>query len=421
MQAIGEGVALFPAASVAYRNNDVPHEFRQDSDFYYLSGFEEPDSILLLSSHHPEHRVVLFVEPSNPERARWDGPRAGLEGAVEQYGADVAYPLDQLVQHLPQYLTGARRVHVRLDHGRHFTIKLLEILDKMRGQLRRGVVVPTEIVDPSQTLHRMRMSKSALEVDLMRHALSITRDAHHNALRTARSGAWEFEVEAELLRTFRAHGSPRAAYGSIVGSGNNATILHYRANNARLCDGDLVLIDAGCEWQYYASDITRTFPVNGYFTPPQRALYDIVLAAEEAAIGTVKPGATLEDVHHAALSVLVDGLISVGLCVGSRDDVLDDGSYRRFFMHKTSHWLGMDVHDVGDYAGPDGPVTLKPGYVLTVEPGLYVPKEHANGSIYGGIGVRIEDNVLVTPTGVDVLSADIPKRPYELEALLAER
>lgn len=421
MDAIGKGVALFPAAPVALRNNDVLHEYRQDSDLYYLSGFDEPNCLLVLTSEHPTHRMVLFVEPSNPERARWDGSRAGLEGAVEHFGADVAYPIEELAQRLPEYLKGVQRLHVHLGWDRDFTSTLLKLLDQLRMQARRGVTVPTEIVDPSTTLHALRMVKTAGEVDLMRHALKITKDAHLNALKTARPGAWEYEVEAELLRTFRAHGSVRPAYGCIVGAGSNATVLHYRANNQRLKDGDLLLIDAGCEWEYYASDITRTFPVNGSFSKPQRTLYDIVLAAQQAAIDEVKPGSTLENIHDAALEVLIEGLISVGLCQGSPQEVREQGSYRPFYMHRTSHWLGMDVHDVGSYADEEGPIKLQPGYVLTVEPGLYVPPEYAQGGEYRGIGIRIEDDVLVTPQGADVLSGDIPKRPYELEALLSQR
>lgn len=421
MNAIGEGVALFPAAPVAFRNNDVLHEYRQDSDFYYLTGFDEPHSLLVLTNQHPEHRVVLFVEPASPERARWDGPRAGLEGAMQRFGADIAYPIEELATHLPQYLKGAHRLHVRLGHYRDFTSILLEQLEHLRAQARRGVVVPTEIVDPSATLHTMRMSKAAEEVQMMRHAIAITKDAHHNALKTARPGVWEYEVEAELLRTFRAHGAVRPAYGSIVGAGNNATVLHYRANNYRMQDGDLLLIDAGCEWEYYASDITRTFPVNGYFSKPQRELYDLVLAAQQAAIEQVRPGISLEDIHTAALSVLIEGLIKLGLCKGSPQEVLEQGSYKAFYMHKTSHWLGMDVHDVGAYATPKGQVLLEPGFVLTVEPGLYVPDDNPDGGDYRGIGIRIEDDVLVTTHGAEVLSADIPKRPFELEALLSQR
>jgi Xaa-Pro aminopeptidase len=416
----GAEVMVFPSAPTSIRNNDVEHPYRQDSDFLYLTGFDEPESVLVLTSAHPEHRAVLFVRPRNPERETWDGRRAGTEGAMAQTGVDAAFPIEELDERLPDYLAGATRLHYRLGRDRSFDDRVLSARDKVRRRARLGVTAPHEIVDPAATVHEMRMAKTEPELSAMRRAIAVTAEAHRRAMALAAPGRYEYEVDAELLRTFRAHGSPRFAYESIVGSGPNATVLHYRDNDRRMEDGDLLLIDAGCELDHYASDVTRTFPVNGRFTGEQRAVYEIVLEAQVKACEAVRPGVTLEDVHHAALNVLVDGLIELGVIEGDRDRAIASGDYKPYYMHRTSHWIGMDVHDVGAYFRDGHPRRLEPGFVLTVEPGLYFADRPDVDARLRGMGIRIEDDVLVTPDGRDVLSADIPKAIADLEAAVAK-
>jgi Xaa-Pro aminopeptidase len=419
--AMGPGVMVVASAPTAIRNNDVEHEYRQHSDVYYLTGFDEPDSVLILTNQHREHRVVLFMRERDAEREIWDGPRLGTARAKEALGVDAAYPIKELEERLPDYLEGARRVHYRIGADRAFDERFLRALDLVRVRSRRGVECPSEIVDPAVIVHELRLRKSPVERALMRRAAEITRDAHLAAMRIARPGRYEYEVEAELLRTFRAGGSERPAYGSIVGSGPNATILHYRKNDRRLDDGDLLLIDAGAEYAYYAADVTRTFPVSGRFTPPQRAIYQLVLESQLAAIAAVRPGVTLEAVHAVSCEVLAAGLVRLGLIPGPVEGAVERGDFRRFYMHRTSHWLGMDVHDVGRYHLGGAPRPLEPGFVLTIEPGLYISANAEVPAEYRGIGVRIEDDILVTPEGGENLTFDIPKGVEELETLLAAR
>jgi Xaa-Pro aminopeptidase len=421
LEAIGKGAVILPAAPSALRNNDVEHEYRQGSDFFYLSGFDEPESVLVLSNAHPTQRAVLFLRERDPDRETWDGPRLGVERAPATLGVDAAFPIRELEARLPEYLENTRRVHYRLGLDKAFDERLLRALDTVRVRARRGVECPSEIIDPAASLHEMRLRKRPEELETMRAASAITRDAHLAALRAALPGRYEFEVEAELLRVFRARGSERAAYGSIVGSGPNATILHYRKNDRKLEAGDLLLIDAGAEYAYYASDVTRTFPVSGSFSAEQRAVYELVLAAQLATIEAVKPGTTLEALHDVAVGVLVDGMRELGLVQGSRDEVLEKGDYKRFYMHRTSHWLGMDVHDVGRYYQDGAPRALEPSFVLTVEPGLYIAPNAEVDPRFRGIGVRIEDDILVTGSGHDNLTHDIPKGVAELEAILRDR
>jgi len=420
-EAMGHGVAVFASTPVAVRNNDVDHEHRQDSDLFYLTGFDEPESVLVLTTEHAEHRTVLFVRPRDKERETWDGPRAGLDGAVAQFGADAAFPIAELEKRLPEYLKDVDRLHYRIGLDREFDQTVLDAIAEVRRRARVGVTPPREIVDPTVIVHEMRMRKSAAEVELMRRAAAITAEAHAAAMRLARPGRYEYEVEAEILRVFRARGSERPAYGSIVGSGRNATILHHRRNDRQMQDNDLLLIDAGAEFGYYACDVTRTFPVNGSFSEAQRALYQIVLDAQLAAIEAVRPGVTLPHVHAAAVEVLVRGLIAVGILDGPESKALESESYKPYYMHRTSHWLGMDVHDVGDYHLHKRPRPLEPGFVLTVEPGLYIAEGSACDSRWHGIGIRIEDDVLVTDTGHQVLTEGIPKTVAELEQLLGAR
>ena len=420
LAALERSVAIVPSAPVALRNNDVEHPYRQDSDLYYLTGLDEPESVLVLTTAHPEHRTVLFVRPRDPARETWDGPRTGVEGAVRDHGADAAFPIAELAQRLPDYVGNARRLFYRLGRDRVFDARVIDALELVRGRHRLGVSAPAEVVDVSRTVHEMRVRKTDAEVELMLRAAAITREAHERAMQVTRPGRWEYEVEAEIVRTFRAHGAERPAYAPIVGSGPNATILHHRRNDRLMEDGDLVLIDAGAEVGYYASDVTRTFPVSGRFSAPQRAIYDLVLDAQVAAIAEVRPGATLEAVHDAAVGVITAGLVRLGILQGELAPLLEGGACKPFYMHRTSHWLGMDVHDVGAYHVDGVPRRLEPGMVLTVEPGLYIAAAAEVDARFRGIGVRIEDDVLVTSDGCRVLT-DAPKGPAELERILAAR
>jgi Xaa-Pro aminopeptidase len=418
---IGHGVMVIPAPPTMIRNNDVEHEYRQGSDLFYLTGFDEPESVLILAATPQGQRSVLFLRDRDPERETWDGPRLGVERACATLGIDAAFSIRELDEKLPDCIENQRRVHYRLGLDRRFDDRFLRALDVVRTRSRRGVECPSEIVDPGVSIHEMRLRKSDAEVAIMKRASAITREAHLAAMRAATPGRYEYEVEAELLRTFRAHGSERPAYGSIVGSGPNATILHYRKNDRRLEANDLLLIDAGAEYGYYACDVTRTFPVSGKFTPEQRAIYELVLAAQLATIEAAKVGATLEGLHDVAVNVLVDGLLELKLIEGSRQEALEKGDYKKFYMHRTSHWLGMDVHDVGRYHQNGAPRALEPGFVLTVEPGLYISATAEVDPRFRGIGVRIEDDILVTANGPENLTADIPKRVDEIEAILSSR
>ncbi|MGE0787051.1 MAG: Xaa-Pro aminopeptidase [Sandaracinaceae bacterium] len=412
-------VAVIPSAPVAVRNNDVEHEYRQDSDFFYLTGLDEPESVLILSTAHPDQRTVLFVRPRNPEREIWDGPRAGVEGAKADFGADVAFDVKDYERKLPDYLAGADTVFFRPGLDRAHDDKLFRGMDMARRRHRNRTAFPTAIVDPGTRLHEHRLIKSDEEVAIMRRAAEVSERAHRAALRLAAPGRYEFEVEAEILGIFRAAGCERPAYGPIVGSGPNATILHHRKNDRRMEDGDLLLIDAGCELEYYASDVTRTFPVNGRFTRAQRAIYDLVLKAERTCVAAAKPGADLDAIHELAVRVLTEGLVALGLVTGPLDEAIAEERYKPFYMHRTSHWLGMDVHDVGLYYVDGKPRPLEPGMVFTIEPGLYIGVDADVDPAYRGIGVRIEDDILVTEAGRENLTESIPSDPDEIESLMS--
>jgi Xaa-Pro aminopeptidase len=420
LEAIGDGVALFPSAPLAIRNRDVGHPYRQDSDLFYLTGFDEPESLLLLTNQHEEHQVVLFVRPKKREREIWDGPRAGVEGAVESFGADVAFPIEELAKRLPDYLGNVERLHYRVAQDSAADAIVFDCLNLLRRGERRGVTAPETIIDTSVHLHEMRLRKSPAEVATMRRAASVTKEAHVRAMELAHPGMHEYEIDAALIHIFRKHGSERPAYDSIVGSGPNATILHYRAGNRSFKDGELVLIDAGCELDYYASDVTRTFPVNGRFTPEQRSIYELVLDAQKASIDAVKPGVSLDEIHQVALRVITEGLVRLGMLEGDVDALIEEKKFEPFYMHRTSHWLGMDVHDVGHYYVDGEHRPLEPGFVLTVEPGIYIATDAEDvEERWRGIGVRIEDDVLVTATGSEVLTDGIPKEIDEVEAACA--
>jgi len=416
LETLQHGVVVLPAAPLFLRNNDVEHEYRQDSDFYYLTGFDEPESVCVLTTEHPKHRFVLFVRPRDPDREVWDGPRAGVDGAMERFGADAAYPISELRQRLPDYLQNHEKLVYRFGRDRSFDETILDTIDATRARGRTGSTWPTTIVDPSTLIHEMRLIKTEAELEIMRKAAAITKEAHIGAMRLSRPGLYEYEVEALYREVFRKRGAERSAYAPIVGSGPNATILHYRSNDRLMNDGDLLLVDAGCEFGYYASDVTRTWPVNGKFTKEQRAIYEIVLDAQKASIEKVKPGATLDDVHRASVETIVDGLLKLGLLSGDRQKIIDEQLFKPFYMHKTSHWLGMDVHDVGFYFRDKKPRPLEPGMVLTIEPGIYISASNDTvASEWRGIGVRIEDDIVVTENGYENLTGDIPREVEDVE------
>jgi Xaa-Pro aminopeptidase len=408
-------VAVLPSAPVFVRNNDVDHEYRQDSDFFYLTGFDEPESVAVLDAQ--KRNTILLVRPRDPDREVWDGPRAGVEGAKGRYGADEAFDVAHLDEKLSAALQNHRRVYYNLGKNRPFDDRLLGAVDRVRRRQRTGVVAPTEIVDPGDILHEMRLRKSPVEVEMMTAAARITREAHQLAMRSARPGMYEYEIEAQLLDTFRRRGSERPAYGSIVGSGPNACVLHHRKNDRRIDAGDLLLIDAGCEYGYYASDVTRTFPVGRDFSREQQAIYELVLQAQLEGIALARPGATLDEIHMRSIEVITRGLVGLGLLSGDVEKLIETDVYKRFFMHRTSHWLGMDVHDVGAYFVSGKPRRLEAGMVLTVEPGIYVaPGDDSVGAEWRGIGIRIEDDVLIKESGPEVLTAGIPKTVEEVRA-----
>lgn len=415
---IGHGALVLFSAPLAIRNNDVEHEYRQHSDFYYLTGFDEPESVLLLSTERKD-AFTLFVRPRDPDREVWDGARAGVDGAVLDFGADAAYSIGELDEKLPGLLEGTRRLFYRLGESRADDERVIAALAGVRARARRGIEYPSEVVDPELSLHEMRRIKSEEEIEHISRAIDVTARGHIEAMRRARPGQYEYEVEAALSQAFRQAGAQRHAYSPIVGSGPNATVLHYRQNDRLMQDGDLLLIDAGCELDYYASDVTRTFPVSGRFDEPQRALYELVLAAQQASIDTVRPGATLEEVHQASVRVITAGLVDLGFFEGPVDEAVEKERYKPVFMHKTSHYLGMDVHDVGAYFSGGKPRPLEPGVVITVEPGVYVGAGVEAPEPYRGIGIRIEDDVVVTQNGCRVLSAAVPKSVQDIEAACA--
>jgi Xaa-Pro aminopeptidase len=411
-----DAVAVILGARLAMRSADTHFPFRQDSDFWYLTGFNHPHAAAVLRTDGGP-AFTLFVEPRQPEAEVWNGYRPGVEGAVRDYAADAAFPFHELSAALPKLLEKTRRVFHVLGRDAALDAKLIESLDGMRLRSRMGLVPPAEIVDPRSILHEMRLIKESGELEIMRLAADISREAHAAAARLARDGAYEYELEAMLDFTFRKRGATGPAYTTIVGGGKNATVLHYITNDQPLREGELVLVDAGCELQGYASDVTRTYPVGGKFEGGTRTVYELVLTAQEAAFALAKPGATLEQLHAAAVRVLTDGMVQLGLLSGNLDDLVASDAYRKYYMHRTSHWLGLDVHDVGAYTANGKPRTLEAGMVFTIEPGLYISAEdEAANPRLRGIGVRIEDDVLITSTGHQNLTATIPKRPEDVEA-----
>jgi Xaa-Pro aminopeptidase len=412
----GGGLALVPTAAEVARNRDSLYPFRHDSYFYYLSGFPEPEAVIALVAAPEGDRHVLFCRERNEEREIWDGFRYGPDAAREIFGFDEAHPISALPEKLPEFASDRPALFTPLGLFEPWDRKVSELLNDVRNRVRTGVAAPDEVVDVRATLDTMRLVKDEHELALMRRACAISSAAHRRAMRAARPGLYEYQVEAELLHEFLHEGAQAVAYNSIVASGPNACVLHYRENDRQMADGDLLLIDAGCEFQGYASDITRTFPVNGTFSGPQKAVYEIVLAAQLACIEAVKPGAPFHDYHHVAERVLAQGLIDIGLLHGTLDAVLESGSYKQFYMHRAGHWLGMDVHDAGLYQVRGESMLLAPGMVLTVEPGAYIRPAANVPERFWNIGVRIEDDVLVTADGIDNLTAGAPKTVADVEA-----
>ncbi len=411
-----DAVLLVPSAPERVRSNDTHHRYRPSSDLYYLTGFREPGALLVLRPGSPTP-FTLLVRPRDPERETWDGPRAGVEGARERFGADAAHPIAELASKLPELLDGATDVYAPLARDAAFDAELARSLEYLRASHRRGKHAPERISDATTLLAELRIHKDADELATLRRAVQLTDEAHRAAMRAARPGAWEYELEALVDYTFRKGGATGAGYGTIVATGAHATTLHWVENDGRLEAGELCLLDAGAEVDFYTADVTRTFPVGGRFAAPARRLYDAVLAVQERAVAMVRPGVTLEDIHQATLEGLVEAALRLGLVVGEAQAILKQESYKRVYPHRTSHWLGLDVHDVGWYHRRGQARRLEAGMVITVEPGLYVRADDTEAPAeLRGMGVRIEDDVLVTAAGHDVLTAAIPKRPEEIEA-----
>ncbi len=419
MRMVGpKGVAIVPSANLVPRNRDVDHVFRQDSDFLYLTGFDEPNALALLMPDKEGDRYILFCRERDAEQEVWSGRRAGLEGALKDYLADKAYAINQLDEVLPRLLSDRERIFYPMGRDAGFDRKVISWVNQSRGSYRARKHTLHELLSLDYPLHDMRLYKSRGEVSLMRKAAKVSIAAHLRAMQACEPGKHEHEIEAELLYEFRKAGCV-PAYPSIVGGGGNACILHYIENSQVLNDGDLLLIDAGAEYQGYASDITRTFPVNGTFSRAQREVYELVLEAQTAAIRKVKPGNHWNDPHNEAVKVLTKGLVELGLLKGKPAKLIKDEKYRQFYMHRTGHWLGMDVHDVGDYRFDEEWRLLEPGMTLTVEPGLYITRTKGVPKSYWDMGVRIEDDVLVTKDGNQVLTEKLTRDPGEIEALMA--
>ncbi len=420
MQWMGsDSIAIVPAALQYIRNRDADYRYRQDSDFYYLSGFAEPEAVICIIPNRPQGEFILFCREKDREREIWDGYRAGVEGAIEIFGADDSYPISKLDEIIPVLMEGKKRLYVNLGAQPEFDARVMNWVNSLRAKTRQGAKAPAEFVMLNHLLHELRLYKSADELNIMRKAGTISAHAHIRAMQKAKHGLYEYELEAEIIHEFMRNGCVAPAYNTIVGSGANACILHYVDNRRQMQNGDLVLIDAGAELDHYAADITRTFPVNGRFSAEQKAIYEVVLNAQLAAIDAVHPDNHWDKPHTAAVEVLTQGLLDLGLLQGSLADNLEQGLYREFYMHRTGHWLGMDVHDVGDYKVADEWRQLEVGMVLTVEPGLYIsPDCEKVAAKWRGIGVRIEDDILVTKTGHEVMTDAAPKHVIDIEQLM---
>jgi Xaa-Pro aminopeptidase len=420
MQMVGEGgIAILPAAPIRTRSRDVEYRYRQDSDFYYMTGFAEPDAVAAMVPGRANGEFLMFCRERDAEKERWDGQRMGTVGVVDAYQADDAFPIDDIDDILPGIMESCERVYYTMGLYKDFDARMADWVNSLRSGGSRGLHTPQEFVALDHILHDMRLYKSRSEISAMRKSAKVAVAAHKRAIRMTRPGLFEYEVEAEFIHEFRRHDA-RYSYSPIIAAGVNACTLHYVDNSAALADGDLLLIDAGCELDYYASDITRTFPVNGKYNPEQRAVYEIVLEAQLAAIDKVRKGNHWNDPHDAAVKAITRGLKKIGLLEGSLPRLIKDGAYRQYFMHRTGHWIGMDVHDVGDYKVGDEWRVLEPGMVMTVEPGLYIADSRKVPKRWRNIGVRIEDDVAVSSNGPDVLTKGLVKEPDDIEALMLQ-
>lgn len=420
MQHIGEGnIGIIASAGMRTRNRDVDYPFRQDSDFYYLTGFNEPDALAVFIPGREQGQYILFCREYDEKKALWEGAHAGLEGATDDYHADDSFPIEDVADILPGMIENKSKVFYPMGRDTDLDHYLLEWVTNIRKQSRTGVSAPGEFVSMEHVLHEMRLFKSSAEIKLLRQAAEVSARAHIKAMQSCAAGKYEYEIEGEMIQQFYSEGLRSVAYPSIVAGGKNACVLHYTENNSKLKQGDLLLIDAGAECDHYAADITRTFPVSGSFSPSQKQLYQLVLDAQSAAIEYVKPGLAWNLAHDAAVEILTAGLVGLGLLEGDVEELIADASYKQFYMHRIGHWLGMDVHDVGDYKVDEQWRLLEAGMVLTIEPGLYIPPDcDSVAPKWRGIGIRIEDDVLVTKQGCDILTASVPKSITEIEQIM---
>jgi Xaa-Pro aminopeptidase len=416
LTAFAGGAAIIASARSVLRNNDTEHEFRQNSDFYYLTGFDEPDAVLVLTPESPDAKTTLFLRERDRAHEVWNGHRVGVERACAILGVDVAHPIEKLDEELAKLVRGVDTLFYALGDDAAMDARVHAAVASAKHATRKRGKAPHTFTDPALHLHRMRQIKSADEVDTLRRSAAATARGHRAAMRATKAGVYEYEIEAALESAFRHGGAQRLAYESVVAGGDNATVLHYITNRDVLVDGALLLVDAAAELDYYATDVTRTWPVNGRYSPEQRAAYDIVLAAQQAAIDAVKPGVPQDAFHTRAVRVITEGLIGLGVLTGSVDENVERETYREYYMHGTGHWLGMDVHDVGPYASGDEPIRFEPGMVTTVEPGLYFRRDAGCDERFKGIGMRIEDDILVTAQGYENLTLAIPKSIDEVEA-----
>lgn len=421
MQKIGPtGIVILPSAPIARRNGDYDFPYRQQSDLYYLTGFAEPESVAILAPGRDEGEFILFNRVKDRTHEIWEGIRAGQEGACKDFGADQAFAISEFEKQLPQLLEGREKIYYALGMDKMFDRIVLRAMNKIRGKIRNGMQSPLAFIDISDTLHEMRLIKSEHEIELMKKAAQISAQAHKRAMEICKPGMFEYQLEAEIIYEFQRNGARFPAYSSIVGGGKNGCILHYINNDEELKAGDLVLIDAGAEYQYYAADITRTFPVSGVFSPEQRAIYDIVLEAQLAGIETLGPGGLWNEAQDQIVRIITQGLLDLKILKGSFDELIEKQAYFPFYMHKSGHWLGLDVHDVGRYKVDNQWRDLEAGMVLTVEPGIYISADTPDADPrWHNIGVRIEDDVLITAKGHEVISHFVPKTIDDIEALMA--
>ena len=415
MSKIDNGTAIFASAKACR------HRYRQDSNFFYLTGFKEPESICVLAPDHPEHRFVLFVRPRDRDQEIWTGRRTGVEGAKEEFGADAAYPLADLDKELPKYFESVENIYYTMGSDENLDGKVMELLKRFRGKRYESCSGPVSIVDPGEIVRNMRAIKDAHEIELMRRAAEISCEAHIAAMKSIKPGMYEYEIQAVIEYTFLKNGAAELAYPTIAAAGPNAIRLHYDVNDCIIKDGDLMLVDAGAEYEHYAADITRTFPGNGKFSDLQKDLYNIVLDALTEAIGTIKPGVKMDESHEKAVRVIVDGLMDIGLLKGDREKIIEEKEYKKFYMHNTGHWLGLDAHDVGRHKMGNEVRPFEAGMVVTVEPGIYIAQDMEEvDEKYRGIGIRIEDNVLVTEDGHEVLTEKTPKKVEDIEEVMKD-